>query len=204
MKMIYAIIVLALIGGIIFYLVSRKKESQSNELPSQQNENKNIDAQKPVGNPYQDLRNIALATTPEQLNLKISENKTEVYGIVMDWNTGKGIATFVAFRTGDASMYTSTGGGVLGGGFHENVKRAALAFIEKAQTKLNNTTKTEATPLPDERSVKFYFLTNKGKFVADEQMKNFENNSSEWLELFEEGNKIVTELRLTSESQQFK
>jgi hypothetical protein len=117
----------------------------------------------------------------------------------MDWNLGAGIATFTAFQTGDASMYTNTGGGVIGGGYQENVKKAAVAFIDKAQNYLDKTTKTETTPLPEENSVKFYFLTNKGKFVAQEQMKNLENNSSQWLELFEEANKVITELRLTTE-----
>jgi len=30
-------------------------------------------------------------------------------------------------------------------------------------------------------------------------MKNFENNSSSWLKLFEEGNNVLTELRKTSD-----
>jgi len=47
--------------------------------------------------------------------------------------------------------------------------------------------------------VKFYLLTNKGIFAGQEQMKKFENNSSTWLKLFEEGNNVLTELRKTSE-----
>jgi len=47
--------------------------------------------------------------------------------------------------------------------------------------------------------VKFYLLTNNGVYVGQEQMKNFENNSSTWSKLFEEGNIVLTELRKTSE-----
>ena len=36
---------------------------------------------------------------------------------------------------------------------------------------------------------------NKGKFVGQEKIQKFENNASDWLDLFEEGNKVITEIR---------
>jgi hypothetical protein len=84
-------------------------------------------------------------------------------------------------------------------GQHQNVNSAAKQFVILAQTFLNMTTKTETTPLPATDEVKFYLLTNKGVFVGQEQIKNFENNSSALLKLFEEGNNVLTELRKTSE-----
>jgi len=42
-------------------------------------------------------------------------------------------------------------------------------------------------------------MTDRGKFTAQENLKNFDNNSSAWLPLFEEGNKVITELRLIQE-----
>ena len=109
-------------------------------------------------------------------------------------------ATTVSYQTGDASLYISTGGGVIGGGQHQNVNRAAKQFVSLAQTFLDKTTKTETTALPSTNEVKFFLLTNKGVFVGQEQMKNFENNSSAWLKLFEEGNKVLAQLRLTTEN----
>jgi len=199
MKIIYIIIGLVLLTGIIFCLLSCKNNLKSNSQIKQQKENKTkIEENKAIKNPYEDLRNMALAMTPEQLGLTLKSDKTIVYGIVMDWKVGEGIATFIVFQTGDASMYSSTGGGVIGGVTNENVKKAAIAFIDKSRTYLSKTIKTETAPLAEENSVKFYFLTNKGKFVAQERMENFENNSSEWLALFEEANKVITQLRLTT------
>jgi hypothetical protein len=117
----------------------------------------------------------------------------------MDWEMGGATASTVAYQTGDASLYLSSGGGVIGGGQHQNVNSASKQFVSLAQTFLDKTTKTETTPLPATDEVKFYLLTNQGIFVGKETMKNFENNSSAWLKLFEEGNNVLTELRKTSE-----
>jgi len=88
---------------------------------------------------------------------------------------------------------------VIGGGQHQNVNSAAKQFVTLAQTFLDKTAKTETKPLPATDEVKFYLLTNKGVFVGQETMKNFENKSSSWLQLFEEGNNVITELRKTTE-----
>jgi len=80
-----------------------------------------------------------------------------------------------------------------------NVNSAAKQFVSLAQSFLDKATKTELTPLPSTDEVKFYLLTNNGVYVGQEQMKNFENNSSTWSKLFEEGNIVLTELRKTSE-----
>ena len=97
-------------------------------------------------------------------------------------------------------MYLSSGGAVIGGGQHQNVNNAAKQFVSLAQSFLDKTIKTEATPLPLTGEVKFYLLTNEGIFVGQDQMKNFENNSSTWLKLFEKGNNVLTELGKISEN----
>ena len=142
---------------------------------------------------------MAFSATPEQLGLSLPTEKTIVYGVIMDWEMGGATATTVSYQTGDASLYLSTGGGVIGGGQHQNVNSAAKQFVSLAQTFLDKTTKTETTTLPSTDEVKFYLLTNKGVFVGQERIKNFENNSSDWLKLFEEGNNVLTQLRLTTE-----
>lgn len=200
MKMIYTTIGLLIIAGLAFYLTSCKNKSSANEQTGQQQQDttqqKKVD---PNNNPYHDLRNMAFSATAEQIGVQLPSDQTKIYGVIMDWDLGEGTATLVSFLAGDASLYLSSGGGVIGGSGHENVKQAGKAFIDKAEKFLNKTTKTETTPLPDKDGVKFYFLTNKGKFVGQEHMMNFENNSSEWLDLFEEGNKLITEIRISAD-----
>ena len=164
--------------------------------PDQNDTEKKIHTEK---NTFEGLRDMAFAVTTEQLGLSLPEDKKVVFGVIMDWEMGGAIASTVAYKTGDASLYLSTGGGVIGGGKYQKVSDAAKQLVSLAQTYLKNTMKTELKPLPSTDEVKFYFLTNKGVFVAQEKIINFENNSSPWLKIFKEGNIVLSELRKVNE-----
>lgn len=198
--MTYLIIGIILTGGLVFYLTSCGNKSTANDKQSiadhDMTKTKNHLTKE---NAFEGLRNMAFSATPEQLQLSLPKDKTVVYGLIMDWGIDGATATIVSYQTGDASMYLSSGGGVIGGGQHQSVNTAAKQFVSSAQTYLDKAIKTETTDLPITDQVKFYFLTNKGKFVGQELIKNFENKSSEWLKLFEEGNKVLTELRISTE-----
>ena len=148
---------------------------------------------------FEGLRNMAFSSTTEQLGLSFPTDKTIVYGVVMDWGINGVVATTVAYQTGDASFYLSSGGGVIGGGQNQNVNSAAKQFVKSAQAFLDLTNKTETTSLPEDDVIKFYFLTNNGIYAGQESMSNFKSNNSPWLQLFKDGNDVLTELRLTSE-----
>ena len=198
--MTYIIIGIILIGGLVFCLASCGNKSTANDKQTATDQTTTTPkVHQTEENAFEGLRNMAFSATPEQLELSLPTDKTIVYGVIMDWEMGGATATTVSYQTGDASLYLSTGGGVIGGGQHQNVNSAAKQFVSLAQTFLDKTTKTETTALPSTDEVKFYLLTNKGVFVGQEQMKNFENNSSNWLKLFEEGNNVLTQLRLTTE-----
>jgi len=130
----------------------------------------------------------------------LQEDQTIVYGVIMDWGMPDAIATIVSYQTGDASLYLSSGGGVIGGGKHENVSVAAKELVKLGQKFLNDAVKTETTTLPKTDSINFYLLTNKGVYVGIEEFKNLESRSSKWVALFDEANKVLTELRKTSEN----
>jgi len=155
---------------------------------------------KTTDNPFLEFRKFALEITPKQLGIEISE--VDVYGVIMDWNLGNGVMTLVTFKTGDASMYFSTGGGVIGGGTHENISKIVKSFLDEANKYLIKTIKVDSATLPAENCIKFYFLTQKGKLCVQEQMKNFENQTSIWLDLFNQANRVITELRLITEKKE--
>ncbi len=71
---------------------------------------------------------MAFTTTPEQLGLSMPTDKTSVYGVAMDWEMGSATATTTAYQTGDASLYLSSGGGVIGGGQHQKINSAAKHY----------------------------------------------------------------------------
>lgn len=142
---------------------------------------------------------MALGTKPEQLGLSLPSSKTVVYGIVMDWDVRNGTASIIAFMTGDASIYFSSGGGIIGGGAHEDVKIIAMGFVDEAQQMLSKTKKVEQTPLPDKDRVVFYLLTNEGIFSAQDELENLRNQTSIWLGLFLTANEVINEHRATNE-----
>lgn len=200
MKIAHIIIGIIVVGGLGFYLTSCNHKSTSNENKVTTTEKTNkTKAHQTEESAFDGLRNIALTMTPEKLGLSLPADKIIVYGVVMDWGIKSVTATIVSYQTGDASLYVSTGGGVIGGGQHQNVNSASKQFVSLAQKFLDKATKTQVTSLPSTNEVKFYLLTNKGIFVGEEQVKNLDNNSSPWLKLFEEGNNVLTEIRKTSE-----
>ena len=200
MKMIYVVTGLLAISGLVFYLTSCNSKSKAGGQVEQQlqdtTKRQKVD---PNNNPYTDMRNMALGVTTDQLGVQLPADQTKIYGVVMDWDVGEGTATLVSFTTGDASLYLSSGGGFIGGGGHDNVIKATTNFIKKSERYLDRASLTEATPLPDKNGLTFYFLTNKGKFKATEQMENIESEKSQWLDLFTEANNLITEIRIVSE-----
>lgn len=200
MKMTYLIIGLLVLGGLTFYLISCKNKENSKKTEDYvSKKGDTVKVPRLPDNRFHDLRNMALNVTPEQLQLSLPADQIKIFGVIMDWDLGDGIMTLASYETGDASMYLSSGGGVIGGGQHENVNKASKEFVSMAQNYLDKSSKADTTTLPDKDCFKFYFLTNKGKFFTQENIANIENNSSKWLGLFENANKLITELRLITE-----
>lgn len=146
------------------------------------------------------LREMSLGTKPSDLGLEISDESTTVFGMVMDWEIGGGVASVVAFSTGDASVYINKGGSVLGGGQHAVVNAAAKKYIGFSQDWLEKATPTETTPLPATDEVIFYFITNKGVYSGKTNMGEIEGGNSEWMPLFEEANLVLGRLRETAQA----
>lgn len=87
----------------------------------------------------------------------------------MDWSMDEGTVTLVAYDDGATSLYTSTGGGVIGAGTHEAVRDAAAAFRAKAERTLKEFTAAAATdslPLPPPNAVTFHVITDSATLRA--------------------------------------
>ncbi len=87
----------------------------------------------------------------------------------------------------------------IGGYAHDNIRKAGSAFVSEAQNYLSKTTATDTTPLPDKGCVRFYLLTNKGKYTSQETVTNIESKNSDWTKLFDLGNNVITEYRMITE-----
>lgn len=190
------LIILLLLGIFASYSISCKNfpKVNNNTLP----DTSKTANQEPRKNMYMDLRNMALSNTPEKLGLKLF-SQSDVYGVIMDWDLGNGTMTLACYKTGDASIYLTSGGGFIGGVQHENVNKAAKKFVDKAQRFLAKSTKTTISPLPDKDCVRFYLLTGSGIFSQQISMKNMKNYSSEWVPLFNEANEVIHEYNIATQ-----
>lgn len=189
------LIEIVLVGLFLTFVMTRTfirtKNKIKNTSPINTNNNEN-------DNPYEGLRKMAFNRTVQELGLP--EDNSEIFGVIMDMEIGRGIATLVAYRTGDASIYLSSGGGVIGGGPNPNVNRAAKLFVDQAKNYFDKSHRMFAIPLPEKNSLRFYFLTTKGKYCIQEKFDNIERQSSIYFEYFNEANNLISELRKTVEN----
>jgi len=162
------------------------------------NQEDNVTKTKVKDNPYPGLRNQAINVTPEQLQLQL-DNDNDIYGLVMDWNMGDAIVTVISFKTGDASIYLSTGQAFIGGYAHDKVINAAKQFVAEGEKYLSKATKTDNTEPTSENKVDFYFLTKSGKYYIEDDFGKIENETSELYGLFESANQVITEYRLITD-----
>ncbi|MBY8961356.1 hypothetical protein KJK34_01175 [Flavobacterium sp. D11R37] len=151
-------------------------------------------------NKYNALRQQAFTVTTENLGITLKDS-LEVYGLIMDWGIDDEVATVVSYASGDASLYLSSGGGIIGGGSHENIDVAAKGLVYEANHYLKgNDTTVEKFALPGKDEVFFYFITQKGVYMKHDNMTNLENRTSEVQFLFDKGNIVLEQLRLIGDN----
>ena len=152
-------------------------------------------------NPYLGLRQQAISIKPEQLQLTIPNNKETAFGVVVDLGMDSGSATIVSFVSGDASLYTSAGGGIIGGGvLRKDVSAAAINFVSVAQNYFSQMSTSYNLNVPADGYIKFYILTNKAIYSSENKESEITNPDSVWTELFYAANDLLTQLRLGAEN----
>ncbi len=62
-----------------------------------------------------------------ELGIEASDEFPLVYGVLLEFPVGDATATVVAMCDGNASLYTTSTFGVIGGFAHESVREAAIA-----------------------------------------------------------------------------
>tara|TARA_R110002126_G_scaffold290629_2_gene448047 strand:+ start:742 stop:1320 length:579 start_codon:yes stop_codon:yes gene_type:complete len=169
----------------------------SNKKEKPKAEKKELTEKSPEKNPFMDMRNMAFTAKAEQIGLEnIADDK--VYGLITEMSMNPGTASVISFLTGDTSLYLSSGGGFIGAGQHEKVRKIVAEKIEEFQIYLSKAEKIEEPELPKEGMVNFNFLTKNGIYSLTENTTDLENGKSEFSKLFEGVNEIITQIRLNS------
>jgi len=150
-------------------------------------------------NVYEGLRGEALRFSPSDLGIHLPDDNLSAYGVVMDIGMGNNTATVTSFSSGDASLYLSTGGGVIGGIGHDAVRQAARAWVKTAQEHLSLFAPTTSFPHPADGHVRFFVLTNRGALTADVSEERLKDGSDEQLlPMWGAGQNVITAIRLST------
>jgi hypothetical protein len=145
------------------------------------------------------LRAQIFETSPASIGVTVEPGSAEPWGILMEMGYPKGVATLVSFASGDASLYFSSGGGVIGGVAHESVNHAAKRFVSMAQWYVDKMKIATSRPLPGPGKVRFYVLTSQGVLTVETDEKDLGQKKSDLSPLFYAGQGVITELRMLRE-----
>ena len=147
-----------------------------------------------VAEAYTGLRDQVLQITPEAIGLEEVDRST-VFAVLMELGYPQAVATLVAVADGTVSLYFSNGGGFIGSGEHEPVRKVSDEFIALAQACLSEANATDTYPLPGEDRVRGYFVTRAGvyTFEASEDDLGYERHPCS--PLFHKGHELIAQIR---------
>jgi hypothetical protein len=139
-----------------------------------------------------ELRNKVLTTPPHEMGVEEADARAKVWAVLMEMPRPGGVATLVSVRDGTASLYTTTGGGILGG---YTAKKEAQEFVAEAEKHLARMKPTETFPYPELGRIRFYLRTPGGVYTVEVEEKQLMSGRHDLLPLFLAGNNVLTALR---------
>lgn len=148
---------------------------------------------------YVGLRGQFLKFKPEEIGLERPGPGSKAYGVLMEMGYDSGLASIISLTSGDASLYTGTGGGIIGGGGHEGANRAARDFVTAADRHLPRMAASKESPYADVGRVRFYVLTLDGVYTAEAGSEEMVDTKHPLHALYRAGHEVITQLRLISE-----
>lgn len=144
-----------------------------------------------------ELRNMILSSEPHAATT--TDNNPSV--VIMDVHVDNGVASVMSSSGGDASIYLSSGGAMIGGGEHQNVRKAAIAFAREAVKHKAGMSPAAKFPYPSVGSVRFYLRTRDGVFFLDAPESELAAGTHPLSELFRAGQEVITQYQRVSGSQ---
>jgi hypothetical protein len=181
-----------LLGGVL--LTGCEKNSPPSKSPVTTQPPSNVEKQN--SDAMRGLREMMLTSPAAKLGIQRSDDFPRTYGVLMDWPIGnERIATVVGLCDGNASLYTTSTFGVIGGVGHESVRKAAAGFVKVADKFYTDSVPTSDYPYPKNDRVKFYLVTFDGVRVIDADLNSISNGNDKISELFNAGQQLIAQLR---------
>ena len=147
-----------------------------------------------IAESYKSLRDQVFSLADGKIK-SIAPTKDEIYAVLMETAYPEATFSLVAVSDGSASLYFSNGGGIVGAGQHQSVRKHALSFLDSAFENLKYTEKTRETLLAKVHHTIFYLITESGIYLADELESDLGNNKHKLSSLFHHGHSLITAIR---------
>ena len=173
---------------------NKKPESQATPSPA---ESSAQDAK--AAQAMKALRDRVLTSSAEDLGLSGKDAKAKVWAVLMEIAFPSGVSTVVSIGDGTASLYTDTGGGVLGG---YSARAEAKRFVAQAEKYLAGMKLTKSFPYPEVGRMKFYVVTREGVYTDEASENELVGGQHRLSPLFFAANDVLTGLRTASERAQ--
>lgn len=199
MRHIHPIQIILLVVFVAAYIYYKRKKAPPSLGPAVPGGGPRVAATRPakIEEPpeavFMRLRKKALDKVPGNFVLG---GEDEPYGALMEMVISDSAVTLACFADGDAGLYYQSGGGMVGGGAHENVRKAAKDFLGLAEKAVPRMIKTANHPLPAPGRVRFYVLTPKGTLTTETDREALgEETRNELSALFYSGQEVVAQMR---------
>ncbi len=145
---------------------------------------------------YLGLRRQILTLDPTTVGLPTDSSAP--WGCLMETGYPTGSATLVCLADGTTSLYTSTGGGVIGGGAHEAVVRENARLLAVLNDHLAEMSASTDLSLPQEGRTVIRALTAAGPRRYEAAEKELGEGRSVLSPVFHAAHAVITQLRLIS------
>jgi hypothetical protein len=143
---------------------------------------------------------MALTVDPASIQRPDGEPWSGALVAMMEIGLPSGTGSIVAIADGTVSMYTSTGGGVIGAGQHAAVRAAADRFRAVAGEARGQLESATEFPGPAPGMVRFQVRTEDGGYTGVAPEASLAAGRHPLSELYAAGQDLVTEIRLASAS----
>jgi hypothetical protein len=162
----------------------------------------NNPSQKSGAEVMRELRIKILTASASEMGLKPTKDYPRVHTALMDWPLGTNLISVYGSCTGDASIYTTSTFGVIGGVGHETVRNAAHQFVKFAETHYDDAVPIKDFPYPKPGHIYFYLVCFDSVRMIDVTEESLRTGKDKCLDLGNAAQRLVTELRMVTEKKQ--
>jgi hypothetical protein len=147
-------------------------------------------------NVYAGLRQQILDLAPATMRLAPSAEHPQVYGGLMEMGMGGDVATLVVVADGTTSLYWSTGGGIIGAGFHDVVKGPSKAFLAALEGHVDEFGPDSSGATPTAGMIHLRALTfDRGRLLAAGPEADFAEKRKPVWDAFFAGHAVIAAIR---------